>query len=89
MSMQPPKQPNGAESSSPGWLTPRTIGIAAIVLVSVIFVVENTQSVRVRFLIPKITAPLWLALVVAFALGAAFGLFLSWRRGRKTPKAPK
>ena len=78
----PPGQPS-AESSSKGWLTPRTVGIAAIVLVSVIFVFENTQSVKVRFLFPKASAPLWLALAVAFALGAAFGLFLSWRRGRR------
>lgn len=82
----PPGPPSTPESPSKGWLTPRTVGIAAIVVVSAIFVFENTQSVKVRFLFPKVSAPLWLALVVAFALGAAFGLFLSWRRGRRSPK---
>lgn len=82
--MGQPTPPSG--SSSKGWLTPRTVGVAAIVAVSLIFVFENTQRVRVRFLVPKASAPLWLALALAFALGAAFGLFLSWRRGRRSGK---
>jgi uncharacterized integral membrane protein len=86
MSTPPPEQPSGPESSSKGWLTPRTVGIAAIVVVSLLFVFGNTQRVKVRFLIPKFSAPLWLALVLAFALGAAFGLFLSWRRARRSAK---
>ncbi|MDR1999206.1 MAG: LapA family protein [Frankiaceae bacterium] len=87
MSMPPPMgQPSSPEPSSRSWLTSRTVGAAVIVAISIIFVLENTQRVRVRFLVPKVSAPLWLALVVAFALGAAFGLFLSRRRSHRSQK---
>jgi uncharacterized integral membrane protein len=57
-------------------------GIAAIglVVLAIIFIVENTRRARIRFIIPQVNAPVWLALLVAAALGALAGALLMHRR---------
>ena len=63
-------------------LTPRmmvAIGAAALALV---FIAENTKKTDIRFIVPKVQSPLWLALLVTFLVGAAAGWFFarSFRR---------
>ena len=57
-------------------------GIAAIVLVvlAIIFIVENTRRAKIRFIVPQVNAPVWLALLVAAALGAVAGALVVHRR---------
>lgn len=45
------------------------LGVLLVVLVFV-FIVENPRETKMRFIIPQVTAPLWIALFVAAALGA-------------------
>jgi uncharacterized integral membrane protein len=59
------------------------VGIAAIVLLA-IFVLQNSQDVEVEFLFTTTDTPLFLALLLAGALGALIGW--AWpqvRRGRR------
>lgn len=59
-------------------------GIAAIVLiiVAVIFLAENGRNTKIRFVGPEVSAPLWLALLIAVLLGALAGGLAMWRRDR-------
>lgn len=49
-----------------------------VILVGVVFAMKNATSVNVDFVIYQGTAPLSLALVLAFALGALFGVVVSF-----------
>jgi uncharacterized integral membrane protein len=63
-----------------GRLSGREIAVGVLALIILVFVVENGRSVRIRFIIPQVKAPLALALVVAFAVGVAAGLLIRRRR---------
>lgn len=62
---------------------PRGVWAAIIAILVVVFIVENTRSTKIRFIGPQVKAPLWLALIVATALGAAAGFLIAWRRSRR------
>ena len=60
-------------------------GIAAIVLgiLVIVFIAENTRHVKMRFIAgPEVSAPVWLALLIAALVGALAGLLIQRRRGR-------
>lgn len=59
------------------------IGAGIALIIGLIFIFENTRSVRVRFLVPEVSSPLWLALLITFLLGAVTGYFVSRHRARK------
>ncbi|MFG2616127.1 DUF1049 domain-containing protein [Streptomyces sp. NPDC048507] len=61
-------------------LTPGRVGILALVALTLVFIFENTQSTEIRLLIPKVTMPLYLALLAAALLGGVCGAYLSRRR---------
>ena len=77
------QQPAAPEPEPRRGVPARLIAAGALLVISLIFIVENTRSVRMRILIPQVTAPLWLALAIAFLLGGVLGFFLSRRRLRK------
>ncbi len=52
--------------------TRQTAGLVLVVL-AVIFVLENRRSTTIRFLIPEVTAPLWVALIASLVLGLVAG----------------
>jgi hypothetical protein len=58
--------------------------IAVIVVAALWFIFVNTQRVSIYLWIPKVTAPLWLVLVITFAGGLITGLLLR-RRGDGKP----
>lgn len=67
-----------------GWRpTPKQVGGGVIVLLAVIFVLQNTQRVRIHILTGTIDAQLWLVLVVMFAVGAVAATLLHWRGERR------
>ena len=64
-------------------LEPRQIAAIVLVVLMFIFVVENTRDVKIRFIIPAVTAPLWVALLVTVVIGIVAGWLI---RGRRTKK---
>jgi uncharacterized integral membrane protein len=54
-----------------------------LLILLVVFLAENTRSVKMRFIIPEVRAPLFLALLIAAALGALTMIIVRRRRGRR------
>ena len=63
-------------------LVRRSLSIAFIAIVALIFIFENTTETTVRLLIPVVTMPLWGALLIAWVLGLLISLFGLRRRQR-------
>ena len=59
------------------------IGAAVALIVGLVFVFENTRKVPIRFLVPEVTSPLWLALLITFVLGGLTGYLVSRHRARR------
>ncbi|MDJ0462795.1 lipopolysaccharide assembly protein LapA domain-containing protein [Streptomyces sp. H27-C3] len=59
---------------------PGRIAVAAIVVLTLVFIFENTRHVRIRLLIPEVTMPLYLALLAMAAIGALCGGYFVRRR---------
>jgi ribose/xylose/arabinose/galactoside ABC-type transport system permease subunit len=57
-----------------------TIAAIALVVLGVIFVVENTRRTKIRFIIPEVRVQVWVALVAALAVGVVLGWLLERRR---------
>jgi len=68
----PPSGPATPEPVSPSKkrLGPREVSGLIALVVLVVFIVENTRKVKIRFLIPEVKAPLFVALLVAALVGA-------------------
>lgn len=79
----PPGEPGHRPPSKQMTFTPRQIAGAVLLVIAVIFIVENTERVGVRLIIPMVHAPLWLALLIAAALGVLGTLLVQRRRGRR------
>lgn len=84
------------ERDSEKRLQPRLVVGAVVVVLILVFIVENTRQTRMRFLIPQVTAPLWTALFVAALLGASAGALIArhiaapqLRRLRERPQPDK
>jgi uncharacterized integral membrane protein len=54
-------------------LHPRLVVGVVLVVVALVFVVENGRETKIRFIVPQVTAPLWIGLSVAALLGAVAG----------------
>ncbi len=63
-------------------LSPHTAVALALLVLAAVLIVENRHSTTIRFLIPEVTAPLWLALFIAGMLGIAIGILLTRKRDR-------
>lgn len=59
----------------------QTVGIVLLVL-AVIFILENRRSTTIRFLIPEVTAPLWVALLGSVLVGVIAGGLIARGRDR-------
>jgi uncharacterized integral membrane protein len=70
--------PRGARA----WLTPGRIVVLVIAALGLVFVFENTKDVRIRLLVPEVTMPLWLALLIPYAVGWLLGRFFRPSRRR-------
>jgi len=66
-------------------ITGKMIMIAVIVVAALWFIFVNTQRVSIYLWVPKVTAPLWLVLVITFAGGLITGLLLR-RRGDRSAR---
>jgi uncharacterized integral membrane protein len=72
------RSPGGRETG----VTARQVAGLVLVVVAVVFVLENRHSTRIRFLIPEVTTPLWVALLVSLLIGAVAGVLLGRRQSR-------
>jgi uncharacterized integral membrane protein len=61
----------------------KQIGGGILALLAVIFVLQNTQDVRIHLLGWHVTAQLWVVLIVMFALGAGAKTLLRWHGRRR------
>jgi len=61
-------------------VSPRLVLGAVLVVLLVVFTFENRAETRIRFIIPEVTAPLWVALLGAALIGAVAGALLSRHR---------
>jgi uncharacterized integral membrane protein len=66
-----------ATRSSAMSFSARQLAGAASLVVAVIFILQKRRSTTIRFLIPEVTAPLWVALLVSVLLGALAGGLLA------------
>jgi uncharacterized integral membrane protein len=48
----------------------------------IIFIVENSRSVKIRLIVPEVKAPLYIAILIAAVLGALITWLLRYRRHR-------
>ena len=54
-------------------------------VLTIVFIVENSRSVKVRLIGPEVQAPLYVTIIVAAVLGALIASLLRWRRHRNHP----
>lgn len=73
---EPTQHPTGGGRTQ---LSPKLIVAIVLGIVALVFVVQNTGETKIRFLLPEVKAPLWIALLAAAALGAIAG----WLIGRR------
>ncbi len=78
------KTGNGPKKVAGVKITSKTITVLVIVVAAVWFILVNTQKVSIYLWVPKITASLWLVLLITFASGLITGLLLRRRGGRST-----
>lgn len=51
-------------------------------VLTLVFIFENIRSTKIRLLIPQVTMPLYVALLIAAVLGGLCGAYLAARRRR-------
>jgi uncharacterized integral membrane protein len=75
------KQSTGPRKIAGVTITSKKITILVIVVAAIWFILVNTQRVSIYLWVPKVTAPLWLVLVITFAGGLITGLLVRRNRG--------
>lgn len=64
-------------------ISPRHVVAAVLLVLVVIFVLENRKKVKVRLIVPEVDQPLWITLLIAAVLGALIAALLRRRRQHK------
>ena len=66
-------------------VTPSQIVAGILFVLIVIFIVENTENVKIRIIAgPKVNAPVFVALLIAAVVGALISALLRYRRQHKS-----
>lgn len=85
MTYPPGAEPPAPHQPEPGWrskIKPKHVAAAVVVILLVIFMLENQRKVPIRFIGPEVHAPLILALLVSAVLGALVVLLVQRLRRR-------
>ncbi|MGW5421592.1 DUF1049 domain-containing protein [Streptomyces sp. NPDC003943] len=78
--MSPRETSSTGGARAGGVVTPGRIAMAAVVVLLLVLIFENTRQVRIRLLIPEVSMPLYLALLATTLLGGLCGYYLAARR---------
>jgi uncharacterized integral membrane protein len=89
VSTTPEKDVDGEQPKARRWTTARNLTVAALLVLFVIFVFQNSESVQIRILFGTLTMSRALLLIVTFALGAVVGLLVGTRSARQQAAAAK
>lgn len=66
-------------------LSPARIGVLVLAAAAIVVIAENTREVTIRLLVPVVTMPLYLALLIMFVLGGLCGALLLRSRTNPAP----
>lgn len=67
-----------------GGISPLLIGLIAVGVISLVFVLQNNQSTEITFLFFDVQGSLWIVILIAIVLGMALDRLLQmWLRRRK------
>lgn len=77
-----PKNVSSGSKGSTGPFSPARILVLVIAVLSIVFIAENTDEVEVRLIVPLVTMPLYVWLIVMFAAGMACGAYVFRRRNK-------
>lgn len=61
-------------------ISPRLIAAAVLIVLVIVFIAENTGRTKIRFIVPVVNVPVWIALFAAALVGTAAGVLLSRHR---------
>lgn len=63
-------------------ISPTLIGFAVVAAATLVFILQNTEKPRIKFLFLSVRTRLWLALIIAVLLGILLDRLLQswWRR---------
>lgn len=64
-------------------IPPKLIAVGVVVLIALIFVLQNTGTATVNFLWIDIDAPGWIWFLVLFLAGVVVGSIVPWFRRKK------
>ncbi|WP_299538886.1 LapA family protein [uncultured Streptomyces sp.] len=64
------------------FLTPSRITTLVLAALAVVLIAENTEDIRIRLLVPVVTMPLYLALLLMFVLGGLCGALVVRTRSK-------
>jgi uncharacterized integral membrane protein len=78
MSRTPERSPGAATGTRR--VSPRMWGALVLVVLAVVFIVENRDPTPIRLIVPVVVMPLWAALAGLFVVGVLVGYGLSRRR---------
>lgn len=74
--------PDPGASRPPRGFPWRLVGAVILLVLIVVFLLENTRRVSIRFIGPEVKAPLIVALLIAALLGAGSTLLIQYHRTR-------
>ncbi|WP_030971788.1 MULTISPECIES: lipopolysaccharide assembly protein LapA domain-containing protein [unclassified Streptomyces] len=77
-----PKDVSSGGKGAVGAFSPSRIVVLVIAILSLVFIVENTDEVTIRLLIPLVTMPLAAVLLAMFVAGLVCGGYLFRRRAK-------
>ncbi|MEE1941909.1 DUF1049 domain-containing protein [Streptomyces sp. TRM 70361] len=63
-----------------GFVTPGRLAVLLLTALALVFVFQNTGQTRIRLLVPVVTMPLWVALLIPGVVGVLAGMYLVRRR---------
>lgn len=59
-----------------GGISPMLIGLIAVGVISLVFVLQNNQSTEIKFLFFNVDGSLWIVILIAIVLGMALDRLL-------------
>ncbi|MFE4454268.1 DUF1049 domain-containing protein [Streptomyces sp. NPDC056796] len=75
--------PKDVASGNTSAFGPARIVVTLLAVLTIVFICVNTADVTIRVIIPKVTMPLWAALLGVFLAGALCGAYLFRRRAAR------